>query len=464
MKRASRVLVPLTFAAIFSVVHWAMVGSPGVVKRLANTLSIDHPATLKNITRFLMVIALIFAFVRTLDYLVFDLVSRRRNVRAPVLLREIVSIVVFAVLLAWSISEIFEKPVTAFLATGTVLAAVLGLALQETLGNLFAGIALHLEDSFAPGDVIHIGDQWGVVEAVRWRGTRVRTFNNSFLIVPNSMLARDRLEIFPRNNLNARVLQIGIDANVPPATALEVLAQAAAHVDGVSSVVPAFARVGGFGDSSVIYEIKYHMTDYSQRDRIDADIRKAVWYALRRNTIPVAFPVRTHVRYQPPVARKQPDAREIAQRLAHVDILSPLPERALSAIAGIARVHTFAKGETILRHGTPGDSMFVVHEGVISILVDEQEVARLGDGDFFGEMALLTGENRTADVVAVSDVVAIEIAKTAVQPVLLEHPDLAAQISAKMTERRGSLDSLKAASHEEAHHTILSRIRTYFHL
>lgn len=459
MKRFSRLLFPLALAGIMVLAYYVVVNNHAVIKKA----HLD-PAFLENLTRFLIIVPLIFFAVRAFDFVAFDMMSRRRQLRAPVLLREIVSIVAFAVLLAWAMSYVFETKITAFLAGGTVVAAVLGLALQETLGNLFAGIALHLEDSFEVGDVIRTGEQLGIVEATRWRGTRIRTFQNSIVIVPNSMLARERLEIFPRNNLNARVLQIGIDYNVPPATALSVLSQAASHVDGVSTQVSAFARVAGFGDSSVLYEIKYHMTDYSQRDRIDADIRKAVWYALKRNHLPIPFPIRTHVRYQPPAQHREPDVDEIGQRLAGIDILSPLTHEAHASIAAVARIHTFGKGETIIREGGAGSSMFVVHEGTVSVLVGENEIARLGEGDVFGEMALLTGENRAADVVALTDVMAIEITKDALQPVLHAHPELAGAISAKVSERRGNLDSLRSASHDEAQRTILSRIRTYFGL
>jgi small-conductance mechanosensitive channel/CRP-like cAMP-binding protein len=461
VKPWSRLLWPLFFAALFTLGYFGVKNNKTFITKV---MDLDH-ARIQSVTAFLIFVALAFFAVRLVDTLAFDLVSRRRNVRAPVLLREIVSIILFVILIAWAASEILEARVTAFLAGGTVVAAILGLALQETLGNLFAGIALHIEDSFEIGDVIRTGDHFGVVEAVTWRGTRLRTVNNnSVVIVPNSMLARERLEIFPRNNLNARVLQIGVDYNVSPAIALSVLTQAASHVDGVSNQIPAFARVGGFGDSSVLYEIKYFMVDYSQRDRIDADIRKAVWYALRRNAIPIPFPIRTHVRYQPPAAGKQPSSEEIAARLSHIDILSPLPPAAHASIAGATRVHTFAKGETIIRHGTAGNSMFVVHEGVVSVLIDESEIARLGEGDVFGEMALLTGEMRAADVVALTDVLAIEITKDALQPVLQEHRELAASISAKVAERRGGLDSLRNATNEEAERTVLSRIRAYFGL
>lgn len=459
MNRGSRLIVPLLFAAALGVLYWVIVKNAGVLEQK----DIDVELA-RRITLLLIYIALIFFAVRGLDLVAFDMFSRRRKVHAPVLLREIVSIVVFAILFAWALSAIFDTNVTAFLATGTVLAAVLGLALQETLGNLFAGIALHLEDSFEVGDVVRSGEHFGVVEAVRWRGTRLRTFNNSIVIVPNSMLARDRVEVFPRNNLSARVLAISLDYNVPPSAVIPVLTQAASNVDGVSNQVPAFARVGGFGDSGLTYEIKYHTLDYSQRDRIDADIRKAVWYALRRNDVPIAFPVRTFQRYQAPLPRKELDAGQIAGRLGQIDVLSPLSRAEHESIASVARVHAFSKGETIIRKGHTGNSMFAVHDGAVAVRIGTDEVARLGAGDFFGEMALLTGENRAADVIALTDVVVIEITKKALQPVLQHHPELVEAISSKVTERRGSIDSLRSASHEEAHRTVLSRIKAYFGL
>jgi small-conductance mechanosensitive channel len=426
-----------------------------------------NPADQKRILSALLFIAclpLMMFAVRAVDLFAFDFVaSRRRRVQAPLLLRELVSVLLYAVLIAWALSSIFEYKVTAILATGTVVAAILGLALQETLGNLFSGIALHLDDTFAPGDVIRSGETFGIVEAVRWRGTRLRTFNNNLLIIPNSMLARERLEVFPNGNLNARVLQINVDYNVPPATVLNVLVQAASNVEGVAHAIPAFARIGGFADSAMVYEIKYHMHDYSQRDRIDADIRKAVWYALRRNNISMPLPIRTIQRYKPAEQKQQPDAAEILHRLARVDVLSPLSRAAHETIANAARIHVFSRGETIIGLGAEGDSMFIVHEGTVSIRVDDAEVARLQPGDFFGEMALLTGERRTADVIAVTDVVAVEIAKDALEPVL-DDPALVAAISAKVAERRGSLDSARSDTPADEQRTILSKIRTWFGL
>jgi len=458
--RRARLLWPFVLTAALLGIYAFVHANPAWIAHLDM-----QPVRVEHVILFLATLPAILFVVRALDLVAFDVfVSRKKKVRAPQLLRELVSIALFLILFAWAMWAIFDYKVTAFLATGTVLAAVLGLALQETLGNLFAGIALHLEDSFEVGDVVRSGDYFGVVEAVRWRGTRLRTFNNNIVIVPNSMLARERVEIFPRAGLNGRVLQVGIDYNIPPAEVLNVLTQAASNVDGVSRDLPAFARMGAFGDSVVQYEVKYFMHDYSQRDRIDADIRRAIWYALRRNNIPIPYPIRAVQRYTPPVSRPHPDREEIIDRLNRVDILAPLTSEARSEIAAAARVHVYSAGETIIRHGTAGDSMFIVHQGNVSIRVEENEVARLKSGDFFGEMALLTGETRAADVIASADVVAIEIAKDALQPVLQNHPELAAAISSKVMERRGTLDAARAESAEEVEQGVLSRIRAYFGL
>jgi small-conductance mechanosensitive channel len=176
---------------------------------------------------FVAILALIFVLVRLFDRLAFDFaLSRRKRVAVPQLLRDLVSIILYFLLISWAVSDIFEYSLTKWLAATTVLAAILGLALQETLGNLFSGIALHMEDSYNVGDVMKSGDHIGVVENVTWRATQMRTFNNDVVILPNSLLARERIEVFPRDRLNGRILTVGIDYNVPPATVIGVLTQA----------------------------------------------------------------------------------------------------------------------------------------------------------------------------------------------------------------------------------------------
>lgn len=413
--------------------------------------------------------ALIFFAVRFIDTFIFDvLFGRRRNVVAPQLLRGIISIFLYIVLFATAFASVFKFDVRGFLTGGTIVAAVVALAAQDTLGNLFSGIAMHMEDTYEVGDVIRSGELMGVVEGVSWRATKLRGYDNQIIVLPNSVISRDRLEVFPRDSLNGRKLQFGIDYHIAPATVIGILTQAAAYVEGVARELPTLARVAGFGDSAVTYEIKYYMRDFSMRDRIDAEIRKAVWYALRRNDVPFAYPVRVHQDYTPPKALHEVTPEEIADRLREVEMLSPLPHEAFHTLAAAAKVHFYSKGEAIINRGTLGESMFVVHSGSVTVRLPDtdttgwQQIAQLGPGSVFGEMALLTGEVRTADVVAASDVVALEMGKDSLQPVLSGHPDLAQAISHKVMERREHLEMLQAADVEQEELTLMSRIKSYF--
>jgi CRP-like cAMP-binding protein len=111
----------------------------------------------------------------------------------------------------------------------------------------------------------------------------------------------------------------------------------------------------------------------------------------------------------------------------------------------------------------------VIHSGSVSVRLPDDsergwdEVAELGAGSVVGEMALLTGETRTADVVATTDVVAVEIGKELLEPILHANPDLADAISEKVMERRDHLDAIRSAEKGEET-SILSRIRAYFGL
>jgi small-conductance mechanosensitive channel/CRP-like cAMP-binding protein len=469
MRRSLRIFVLLGVSAILFSIYWLLLNEPVMVGPWGDVREHLFGTDLRWLA-FAAAVPLILGLVRMADALVFDVaLSRRRRVDAPQLLREIFAILLYFIFFGWMAAVLFRFSLTGFLATGGVLAVVLGFALQDTLGNLFAGISLHLESSFSVGDVIRSGEFIGVVEEIRWRGTRIRTFANNMVTLPNSVLARERLEIFPRGNLNARVITVQADYNVSPAVVIEVLQQAAANVEGVATDPAALSRVGAFGESGVTYEIKYWTRDYSRRDTIDAEIRRAVWYALRRNAIPIPFPIRAVHRYQPPKRDDHQLSRdELVSSLRGIDILPPLPAESLETIAETARVRFYPAGETIIRAGAEGNSMFIIHEGSVSIRAAEdgstelKEIALLRQGEFFGEMALLTGERRAATAVAVTHVVVIEISKQVLQPVLQNSPELAAAITARVVDRRSHLDAFRHMSHEEHHASILSKIRHYF--
>ena len=144
-------------------------------------------------------IAVALVVTRVLDYVFFDVAFRfRRKVAAPALLRQIVGLLVFGIAVAFLFHEVLGVELTGMIATSAVLTVVIGLALQDTLGNLFSGLALHLEKTVQVGDIVRSGEIFGTVEEMSWRAFKLRTMEGNVLLIPNSVASRERLEVFPR--------------------------------------------------------------------------------------------------------------------------------------------------------------------------------------------------------------------------------------------------------------------------
>src|SRR6266705_3177556 len=386
--------------------------------------------------------------VRLLNAALFDFAFRvRRGYEAPTLVRNIFTLVVFTALFVVIFKSFYEEVnLGALFTTSAIFGVILGLALQDTLGNFFAGISLHADRPFQVGDVITVGQQkhTGVVEGITWRAIKIRTFQNHVVLVSNSNAAKEAIEVCPRDNLNARAVIFGTLYTDSPAKTIHVVREAIHDAENVSRKITPVVRIRNLGDSSIEWEIKYWLEDYAKYNDTDALVRERVWYALRRNGLSFAYPTRTiHVERRASSAGASKDGQGVIDRLLAVEIFAPLSAEETEKLAGASSSHIFAPGEMVIRAGDQGSSMFVVHNGRVQVQVTEngrpRNVAILNEGDFFGEMALFTGEPRTANVVALEETEVLEIGHAAMKPLFEGNPDLAESISYIIAERRAGL-------------------------
>jgi small-conductance mechanosensitive channel/CRP-like cAMP-binding protein len=415
---------------------------------------------------------LAYLAVRLVNAAIFDFAFRfRRGYEAPTLVRNIFTLIAFTVLFIiifkWEYADV---NLGALFTTSAIFGVIIGLALQDTLGNFFAGISLHADRPFQVGDVIVVGKHVGVVEGITWRAIKLRTFQNHIVLVSNSNAAREAIEVAPRQNLNARLVFFGTLYSDSPAKTIHVVREAVRDADNVSEKITPIVRIRDFGESSVDWEVKYWPTDYAKYNDTDALVRQRIWYALRRNGLTFAFPTRTLYLERQPAARPVTPEDQIADRLSAVDIFAPLSADELRQLAKATVVHVFAPSETLIRAGDEGSSMFVVHNGRVAVQVSDRGVPRtvatLTDGNFFGEMALFTGEPRNANVVALEETEVFEIGHAAMKHLFETNPDLAESISWTITERQADL----AKGPETAQQSItesaglLSSIKRFFGL
>lgn len=418
---------------------------------------------------------LAYLFVRALNTFIFGLVFRiRKGFEAPTLVRNIFSIVAFTALFLLIFSALFEKvDLGALFTTSAIFGVILGLALQDTLGNFFAGISLQADRPFQVGDVITVGAQkhTGVVEEITWRAVKIRTFQNHVIEINNSSAAKEPLEVCPRDNLNARLIFFNTLYTDSPAKTIHVVRDAVREADNVSQMITPIVRIRDLGENGVDYELKYWLDDYAKYNDTDALVRQRIWYAFKRAGLNFAYPTRTlHVERSRKIGIQEGESGTILERLSAVDIFAPLSVEETSMLAQAAVSHVFAPGETVIRAGDPGSSMFVVHSGQVCVQINDRgklrTVATLNEGDFFGEMALFTGEPRTANVVALDETEVLEIGHKAMKRVFETNPGLVESLSYIIVERRQGLaaraDTLDTGSEGPA--GILSAIKRFFGL
>ncbi|HEY6064518.1 MAG TPA: mechanosensitive ion channel family protein, partial [Thermoanaerobaculia bacterium] len=422
-------------------------------------------------------IAAALVFTRLLDYMLFDVAfPLRRKAAAPALLRQIVSLVVFGIAVAVLFRLILDVQLTGMIATSAVLSVVIGLALQDTLGNLFSGLALHLEKSVQVGDMVRSGDTFGTIEQLSWRAMKLRTMEGNVLLIPNSVASRERLEVFPRPGRPiARTLRVGLEYDMPPARAREALEAAGRDLPGIATYPEPVAYLKDFHDFSISYELRYWLEDYARFLELDSQVRERVWYRLSREGIPIAYPVIRQHQYAAgrlPVPERR---QAIESAISNVDLFALLSDEARGRVADGAHERRFAAGETVVREGDRGSSMFIVESGRLGVSVhgsvaESQKLAVLEPGSAFGEVSLLTGDPRTASVRALTEATLLEIDKKTLSPILRENPSIIGMLELTMQERRKrSADALEAARGSDEDRTedrtpLRARIARFFGL
>jgi small-conductance mechanosensitive channel/CRP-like cAMP-binding protein len=423
---------------------------------------------------FLLGLAALFVFVRLANYVAFDVLFRlRRGAEAPKLLREIAALAVFLAGLAVLLHGVLSVRLTGVLATSALITAVVGLALQDTLGNLFAGLALHLERSLQVGDMVRVGEILGTVEELSWRAVKVRTLLDSRLLVPNNVAAREKLEVFPRSARPiGQSFRILLDSNVSPQRVMELLERTVGTVRGVVAQPPPVVYLHSFGEYAVQYEVRYWLEDYSRFLQIDSDVHERTWYALAREGLSIPLPVSIRYQYTRSWETEAPAASSGAAILDNVEILAPLSPVEREKLRGRMKHVVFAPGENVFHEGSQAHSLYVVERGELAVFAagpegGEVEVGTLAAGDAFGEMALLTGEPRSATVRARSEAALFRIDKDAFAEVLSANPRLMGEIGRLMEDRRERRDdALGRARERQAAQTpagsLLFRIARYF--
>jgi small-conductance mechanosensitive channel/CRP-like cAMP-binding protein len=414
--------------------------------------------------------------VNTAVLFVFEVVPAKTKLRLPTILRDLVQMVAFVVILFGSLSQSGLANFVSFITTSAVLTAVVGLALQNTITNLFAGIVLHMDAALNVGDWIQLGTRVGRISQIRWRSTILRTTDGDNVIVPNGQFTAQDVYNYSRPTSRHRVwVKVSFAYNHPPNEVRQLLISAARGAPGVLPEPAPDSFPTDFGESGVVYVVRFWIDEYVRIPEIEGEVRGRIWYAARRAGLEIPYPTRNlHLLSQPTGAATDSDLPERVTALRRIDLFAKLEETELELLGGGMRKVRFAAGEPIIRQGEAGDSLFIIVQGDVLISLGQgginQSVTTLKSGEFFGEMSLVTGEPRSATCTARTDVLCYVIDHEAFRALLAQRPQVAEQLSSILTTRQATLDkkggelSARAAQAADNRSRLLAKIRSFFDL
>lgn len=407
----------------------------------------------------------LFMTFGVVNALVAVVINPWRDNRVPDRFPRIVQDAIVIVVFGFAATLLLQERIFGATAAGAV---VIGLALQGTLGNLFAGLAIQIEKPFRVGHWVQIAGADGQVSEVTWRATKIRTKAGNFVVVPNSKLADDIIVNYSEPTLESRIeVEVGVSYNEPPNHVKAVILDAIRDEPLISRVRAPEVLLVDFASSAITYRVRVWCEDFSADERLRDRIRSALYYAFKRHRIEIPYPIQ--VEYS---REEAPEGVGIegaaADALAAVPIFSALNEEARTELRQTASSGLYGEGAPIVRQGASGNSMFVVVRGevVVRIDPDAQEVARIGPGGFFGEMSLLTGAPRSATVRATCDSEIVEVKGDAFRRFVLANPDALDQVGRAVAARQAELDTRRAAAgtpvSAEPPQNLIERIRRFF--
>lgn len=415
-----------------------------VADLLASTFDLDP--LVRTWTTATLVLTSGFLFSRAGLLLLLDWgLQRRLGFAIPQLVRDVIALLVYGII-GTILLRYLGLEVTGLLATSAVLTVVVGLALQQTLGNLFAGLVLAWEQRLTTGAWIEINNEVGKIEETGWRSMVVRTRLHDRVLIPNSDVAAARIAMlgFGRNPV-AVPIRLGVAYGSPPDAVKAILFRVAVDVEGVvSDPAPKILTVE-FADSAVVYECRLWTHTPWRRDDFNDLFLTRAHAALARAGMEIPFPQRTLSRLKPPKPINTFDRRHRA--LARSDLFADLPETALETLAESSSLLRFAPTEAVVSEGETSHALYLVASGEAVVRYKRREVSRIGPGDVFGEIAFMTGSVRTATVRASDQSLeVVEVNEASLRTLLDRHETLAEHLAERMTMRRLSGQDLRDES------------------
>jgi CRP-like cAMP-binding protein len=368
------------------------------------------------------------------------------------------------------VKSVLALPLSGVLATSGVFAIVLGLALQNTLGDVFAGIAVGVESPFKVGDRIALADKLeGQVVQVNWRSVWIQTDDNDVAIIPHSLVAKNQIinRSFPSPRRSVSV-ELSCPKDALPDRVIDSLQWATWLCPAILRNPAPYAVLTRLGRRSHRYSVSFSVESTrglaSTKGMLLRHCQRQLYYAGLLSTSPVDM-----TQNETPRARLPLRAVALLHDLV---LFESLQEKSLARLAEQVALITLDSGEVLFAEDSADATLYIVASGIVQLVrglgsAAATTIGCIGAGDYVGEIGLLTGARHAATATALTPCRVYTLARGAIAPLLAENADLASAFDKSVRRGLSILDrdvSIRAADTRGATGSLLARIRGYFHL
>jgi small-conductance mechanosensitive channel len=222
------------------------------------------------------------------------LISKKAGV--PVLLVNIFSLAISIALASLIATEVFSIRLAPVLATSALISVILGLAIQDTLGNLFAGVALQFDKPYQIGHWIEVQNEngkWvGQVQEITWRSTVLMGILDEMITIPNRLISQSEVQAWGADRPFVRTAnyRVPFDQSVEIENARATIVQSVGKIQAVRKMPAPRVYLSEVGDAWLNFRLVYWIDDYGAQFRINDEVNTAVVGALFQKKIPLATP------------------------------------------------------------------------------------------------------------------------------------------------------------------------------
>jgi small-conductance mechanosensitive channel/CRP-like cAMP-binding protein len=375
---------------------------------------------------------LLVGFLRTI--LIFE-----RRPRDAKLLQDIIAGVIYLAAFFAIIAYVFNLPIRGLLATSGAIAIILGLALQSTLGDVFSGLVLSFSRPYRPGDWVRFesGAEGRVIE-MNWHATHLLTNEQDLAIVPNSMIVKARIvNLSAPSDIHGMAVSVALTADAPPAAGIPIIEHAMLNSRRVLAMPKPWITVKSIHADVIVYGVTFFIADLSSSTSAQNELLDLIYRHVAAAGLSLAVSPDGTAPSRPPAP-----ATEEERVLAQSAIFATLPDEERGVLAKKLQCKLHDPGDVLTQPGAPLQSLFLVGSGVLSVTRPQDgrqvEILRLGPGDHFGEIGLLTGAPTVGFITALAPAAVYELAKKDLTPTLEANPQVTQELCRALTQRQAA--------------------------